>query len=411
MEHRLKKSAAISAGVASSLIIVFWPSTASATAINVTGSWTGPGTPATVELLDNSGASTSCTVNAASKSYSCGDVPDGSYTTEFDAPYPGGTGTVYLGNAVDIIGATYVNLDAGNSAMPPQALGSIAATVTDLGRPLANAQVTIYDAGGNISLAGGLTGPNGVFTARMLPTGPVSVGVEPPSNSAVRYCGQYPSAVPTIDPTTQGSVSLHMPPHCGTLASTITFPFVGNKLKGVEQSISIFDLHGNLVATDWAQVAGNSKVGRSNVDLLPGRYRVTFATASGPSLEAPSTYRNQPFLPGGNRGTVIQVTADRTAKISVRPAMTGGRVTGIVLNRHHKPRVGVFVVVYVPGPTGTFVTRDAYTDRNGRFTVTGLQAGKYRWSVVNPETFNAIKDFGWITVRSKRATSVGTHAV
>jgi hypothetical protein len=117
--------------------------------------------------------------------------------------------------------------------------------------------------------------------------------------------------------------------------------------------------------------------------LPTGSYRVTFARLSGIALSQTEFFNNHPESAGLGSANAVPVTQGTTRAAVDAALAKGGSISGHLADGSGNNLAGCYVQAFTPD--GSLVTRAAYTDAGGAFTVGGLTTGSYKLRVVNPK--------------------------
>ncbi|MEN3344568.1 MAG: hypothetical protein V7635_1144, partial [Arthrobacter sp.] len=97
--------------------------------------------------------------------------------------------------------------------------------------------------------------------------------------------------------------------------------------------------------------------------------------ASGSSLAEAQFYNNKPESAGVSGAQALTVGASQEVPNINASLVTGGSITGTLVDKAGKPLAHAGVYAYTRD--GSLITRTGATDSSGRFSVRGLSTGKY----------------------------------
>ncbi|WP_017200131.1 S-layer homology domain-containing protein [Arthrobacter sp. M2012083] len=141
-------------------------------------------------------------------------------------------------------------------------------------------------------------------------------------------------------------------------------------------------------------------------NLLPGTYKVQFNRSGRPTLEEGQYYNNLPESSGLGGATPVTVAGGQTLTNINAPSRVGGTVSGKVVDSNGVPLTAVPVRVYTKN--GALVTREATTEADGTFKVTGLSTANYFVSAAPDDSAGPI--FSGNVLNEANARTVSTAA-
>jgi len=364
-----------------------------------------------VEVLDAGGSELGSATTAADGTYTVDGLAAGHVDVCFDgSSATGGTSTTgYLDQCWDDVawdgvpgdrtGGTSVPV-AGGGATPDidaslAAGGTISGTVTDTSSdPLDGAGVQVFDDTGT-ELGTATTASNGTYTVAGLATGTYDVcfdgstatgGISTTGYLDQCYGGAAGGGQSFADffgltgvPVTVGSAATGIGASLiagGAITGTVA-DSSGHGLGGV--AVDLFEGGGGEISSATTGPDGTYSV----TGVAAGAYDVCFDTSGATGVTSPSGYLDQCYDhaawdgdPFGITGAVgVEVTAGATTPGIDAALAAGGAITGTVTDSGDHPLDGVDVEVL--DAAGNTVGSGAVSTSNGRYVITGLEAGAY----------------------------------
>ena len=114
--------------------------------------------------------------------------------------------------------------------------------------------------------------------------------------------------------------------------------------------------------------------------LLGGTYRVTFNRLSGMAFAAAQFYNGKAEHLGSGAANLVDVSFGAVTNGIDATLAAGGSITGRLVSAAGAPLEDCYVQAYTPGRV--LVTRTAWSDADGEFSIGGLTTGDYKLRVV-----------------------------
>jgi hypothetical protein len=326
---------------------------------------------------------------AADGTYRLVGLPAGSYKVQFsgngsgaltqwynNAPTPDTANPVTVTNGQDVTG---INASLAKGA-------TISGKVTaPAGIGLTNISVSADSADGkSIYVAYSAVATDGSYRLVGLPTG----------SYKVRFAGNNSGAVDqwynnAASAATANAVSLTAAQDLtGINATLVKGATISGKLAGLstgaQHPVTVLDGAGATVKEGYSDSTGAYSI----TGLATGTYKVAFNRSSGPSLAEAQFFQNKAESAGVGAASDVAVTAGQSISGKDGSLVKGGSLSGTVTDKLKAPLSGAMVHAYTKD--GSLVTRLAFTDAQGKFSVTGLTTGKYLLVVTPPYSKSAL---------------------
>jgi hypothetical protein len=355
---------------------------------------------ADVVVYDAGGVPVNSTQTSARGTYTAGPLAPGAYEVQFSASgfasqFYSGKASIVSANPVDVLaGVATTGIDA-TLAGAATGSGTIAGEVTDsAGRPLDNAIVTVYDAGGSF-FDETFTASDGSYAVTNLPAGSYRVGFDARADGNQRdignYVPQFYNGKPTLDVADPVAVTAGATTHgidaaldIGGVITGHVKDQAGNALRDI--GVQLYDsTHAPLDST----VTDND--GSYTFPGLPaGTYYVGYECCVINDTAVPFNTNDNEFnvLPQFYDGkatltdaTPIVIALGETKTLNDAVLAPGGRITGTVSDATGPLGRGIEVDLY--DAAGNQIDSVATGD-DGTYELLGLETGDYNVGFVDP---------------------------
>jgi uncharacterized surface anchored protein len=238
----------------------------------------------------------------------------------------------------------------------------------------------VFDSGGGF-VGEAWTDSSGVYTTHGLPSGSYRVLFVGDASGcgASKYATQFYNDKPSLasadpvtvtdDTTTSGiDAALVL---WGQITGKVTDSATHTTLAGI--CVTVYDSRGGVVGSWATDSSGIYITFIPNEGLVPGSYRVGFASGCGANNYMPQFYSDKPSLASADP---VTVTSGATTSGIDAPMVLEGQITGTVTDSAtHTALAGACVTVY---DSGGGVAGSAQTDSSGAYTISALPTGSYR---------------------------------
>ncbi len=310
--------------------------------------------------------------------YRISGLGEGSYTVRVQ---PGATALMetWYGSGADKTAAKTVDVPAGTETagidIPVAQPASLSGTaVFPAGSTPETGYVTVRSEAGN-RILGATFGPDGAFTLPQVPSGKITLSFGGTGQQLGFASLFYPAAGGLASAETislapgeaRSGLQLSMQP-AGSITGTVT------GTDGAKVGVQLIDSLGRTVSSAQTDATGNYVLGR----LGTGAFKVRFGDASYSSTSSPLMPQFYPGIPesaGDTSAGEVRVAAGAVTA-GINAVMTrGAAISGIILDRQGKPLDSHSVNTV--SLDGSVEERRAWTDRAGKFSISGLSDGEF----------------------------------